>query len=72
MRLNGKPLEALDCFKYIGLQVVADGGCERNVVNRMNDRYKVSIMLKGVMSNRGLGMNVKKCLFAGFNSILGL
>ena len=31
--LNGKPLEEVDCFKYLGLQVAADGGCERNVVN---------------------------------------
>ena len=31
--LNGKPLEEVDCFKYLGLQVAADGGCEMNLVH---------------------------------------
>ena len=30
--LNGEPLEEVDCFKYLGSQVAADGGCERDVV----------------------------------------
>ena len=34
--LNGEPLEGVDCFKYLGSQVAADGGCERDVVHRMN------------------------------------
>ena len=25
--LNVEPLEEVDCFKYMGLQVAADGGC---------------------------------------------
>ena len=25
--LNGKPLEEVDCFKYLGSQMAADGGC---------------------------------------------
>ena len=37
--LNGEPLEEVDCFKYLGSQVAADGGCERDVVRRMNDGY---------------------------------
>ena len=35
--LNGEPLEGVDCFKHLGLQVAADGGCEREVVHRMNE-----------------------------------
>ena len=31
MRLNGEPVEVVD-LKYLGSQVAADGGCERNVV----------------------------------------
>ena len=38
--LNGEPLEEVDCFKYLGWQVAADGGCE-DVVNRMNEGYRV-------------------------------
>ena len=30
--LNGEPLEEVDCFKYLGSQVAADGGCEGDVV----------------------------------------
>ena len=28
---NGEPLEEENCFKYLGSQVAADGGCERDV-----------------------------------------
>ena len=38
--LNGEPLEEEDCFKYLGSQVAAYGGCERNAVHRMNEGYK--------------------------------
>ena len=37
--LNGEPLEEVDCFKYRGLQVAADGECEGDVVHRMNEGY---------------------------------
>ena len=35
--LNGEPLEEVDCFKYLGSQAAADGGCERDVMHRMNE-----------------------------------
>ena len=37
--LNCKPLEEVDYFRYLGSQVAADGGCERDVVHRMNEGY---------------------------------
>ena len=37
--LNSEPLEEVDCFKYVGLQVAADGGCESDVIHRMNEGY---------------------------------
>ena len=37
--LNGEPLEEVDCFKYLGSKVADDGGCEMDVVHRMNDGY---------------------------------
>ena len=37
--LNGKPFEGVNSFKYLGSQVAADGGCERDVVHRMNEGY---------------------------------
>ena len=33
--LNGEPLKQVACFKYLGSQVAADGGCERDVVHRI-------------------------------------
>ena len=39
--LNHEPLEEVDYLKYLGSQVVADGGCERDVVHRMNEEYRV-------------------------------
>ena len=33
--LHGEPLEEVDCFKYQGLQVAADGGCEKDAVHGM-------------------------------------
>ena len=65
LSLNGEPLEAVDCFKHLGSQVTADGGCERDVVHRMKEGYRAWGMLKSVLNNRGLGVNVKKCLYEG-------
>ena len=58
--LNGEPLQEVDCFKYLGSQVAADGGCGRDVVHRMNEGYRAWGALKSVLSNRGLGINSDK------------
>ena len=63
--LNAKPLEEVDCSKYLWLQVAADGESERDVVHRMNEGYRVWGVLQIVLSNRGLGIKVKKCLYEG-------
>ena len=49
---SGEPLEEVDCFKYLGLQVAADIGCERDVVHRMNEGYRACGVLKSVLINR--------------------
>ena len=36
----------VDCFKYLKSQVAADGGCERDVVHRMNEGYRTWGALK--------------------------
>ena len=51
--LNSDPLEEVNCFKYLGSQVEANGGCERDVVHRMNDGCRLWEMLKSVLDNRG-------------------
>ena len=55
----------MDCFKYLGSQVAADAGCERDVVHRMKEGYGACGALKSVLSDRGLGINAKKCLHEG-------
>ena len=55
----------MDCFKYLGSQVAADGGCERDVVHRMNEGYRAWGALKSVLGNSGLGIKAKKCLYEG-------
>ena len=37
VRLNGKLSEEVEYFKYLGLQVAADGGYEKDVLHRMNE-----------------------------------
>ena len=55
----------MDCFKYLGSQVAADGGCERDVVHRMNEGYRAWGALKSVPGDRGLGIKAEKCLYEG-------
>ena len=45
--------------------MAADGGCERDVVHTMNEGYRAWGALKSVLSNRGLGIKAKKCLYEG-------
>ena len=63
--LNGEPLEEVDCFNCLGSQVAGDGGCEMDVVHRMNEGYRAWGALKSVLSNRGLWIKAKKCLYEG-------
>ena len=65
MILNGEPLGEVDCCKHLGSQVAAGRGCEKDVVHRMNDEYRAWRALKSVLSNRGLGIKAKKCLYEG-------
>ena len=58
-------LEEVDCFKYLGSQVATDAGYERDVVHRMNVGYREWGVLYSVLSNRGLMINAKKCLYEG-------
>ena len=60
--LNCEPFEEVDCFKYLGSQVAADGGCEMDVVHRMNEGNRAWGALESVQSNRGLGIKANKCI----------
>ena len=45
--------------------MAANRGCERDVVHKMNEGYRAWRALKSVLSNRGLGIKAKKCLYEG-------
>ena len=45
--------------------MAADGGCERDVVHIINEGHRAWGALKSVLSNRGLGIKAKKCLYEG-------
>ena len=45
--------------------MAADGGCERDVVHRMNEGSRAWGAMKSVLSNRGFIINAKKCLYEG-------
>ena len=61
--LNAEPLEEVDCFKYLGSQVSADGGCKMDVVHSMNDGYTAWGALKNLLNNSGQGIKAKKFLY---------
>ena len=56
----------MDCvltFKYLRSQVAADGGCERDVLHRINQEYTAWGALKSLLSNKVLEIKAKKCLY---------
>ena len=46
--LKGEPLEEVHYFKYLESPVATDGGCERDVVHRINEGYRAWGALKSV------------------------
>ena len=44
--LNGELFEEVDCLKYLGSQVAADRGCERDAIHKMNEGYRAWGVLK--------------------------
>ena len=58
---NSEPLEEVDCFKYLGSQVAANGGCERDVVHKMNEENSTWGTLNSVLSNRGFVIKANNC-----------
>ena len=52
-------------WRAVRWQVAAIGGCERDVVQKMNEGYRAWGALTSMWHNRGLGINAKKCLYEG-------
>ena len=45
--------------------MAADGECERDLLHGMNERYRAWGALKSMLSNKGLVIKAKKCLYEG-------
>ena len=45
----------MDYLKYLESQVAVDGGCEMDIVHRINERYIAWGAMKRVLNNRGFG-----------------
>ena len=65
VRLNDEPCDEVNCFKYMGSQMAADGCYEMDVVHRMNLEYRALGVLKSVMNYRVFLINGKKCVYEG-------
>ena len=52
--------------------MAADGGCERDMVHRLNEEYRAWRALKSVLKNRGLGIKAMKCLYEGVIVLMAL
>ena len=39
VRLDGQPLQELNCFKHLKAQVAADGGCHRKMAQGIEEVY---------------------------------
>ena len=39
--LNGEPLEEVNCFKHLGSQVAADGGCDQRSIGIEQQLYEI-------------------------------
>ena len=63
VRLNGEPLEEVDCFKHLGSQMAGDGGGERDLVTQIEKWYREWGALRSVLNNLELGINATKCLY---------
>ena len=50
--------------------MAADGGCEKDVVQRMNKEYRAWGAPKSVLRDRGLGIKAKKCQYEGVIIVL--
>ena len=58
MRLNGKPLEVVNCLKYLWSQVATVVGCERDMLHGINFAYKARREPENLLRNTGLGINL--------------
>ena len=60
----------MDCFKYLGSQVAADGGCAMDVIHRMNEAHLALGALESVLSNRGLGLRSRSVYINCTNGVV--
>ena len=65
LSLNGKILEEVHSFKYLGATVSENGGVGSDVRERVNQGAKVIGAMKGVWKERALSTRVKRAMYEG-------
>jgi len=61
--LKGQVLEEVNMFKYLGSNVSANGGCENEVVYRLNEGAKVLGVVNRVVRSMNVSLGAKRCLY---------
>lgn len=57
--MNEELLEEVNCFRYLEMNVVADGGVKNELTHKMGERLKVLWALKKLWKEKNVG-NVAK------------
>ena len=65
VELDGERLETVDCFKYLGSVLAADGKSEKDVSQRIVEGCKLLGAMKGMFKCRTVSMNAKRSVYEG-------
>ena len=60
--INGKKLEQVKSFKYLGQQITEDGKCEQEIRSRIEIARGNFIKMKDVFTSKKLKLTTRKCL----------
>ena len=63
VRLNGELLEEVDCFRYLGIEVAANGRMEEELAHRVSEGMKVFGALKSIWKGRNVSIEAKVGMF---------
>ena len=65
VRLNGENLEEVQCFRYLGVDVTADGLMETEILHRTGEGAKMLGAMRGMWRNRTVSRQAKVGMFQG-------
>ena len=63
LKMNGDQIKRVECFKYLGSTIEAEGGVEREVNNRIQSGWKSWREVSGVLCDRKMPVKLKGKVF---------